>query len=510
MSGKPISELNTLSTLSSTDRLIINDNNVETKTITYSNVIKELKSDLPLVTTSAKGLMSAADKQKLDSLETDGGGGGDPVVMSGNKYDITSYYPEGVSSTNATSTQNLNAFTAALTATGGVVYFPPGTYNFSGKQILLNNAASIYGDGPKLCRLNFGSVGTAIKVDHGSSDLGEFRLRGLSINKTSSSGYHIHYISRGDVNTHQALIEDLFIVGSADDAIRCENGTFVTCRDVHIVPVNDTITGGIHFKNGPGPGDTTSTNCLIDNCVFRNFDTGVKVTGNSEGITITDSQMINMGTGINISPSNGSGEPFFMIHGCHMDTKQYGVIIKNVIQSKIVNNDIRQHGNSSPWVGIKVDAGSGTSASFLNMITNNSLLAGNSGTRTGVFIDDAVYTVVSNNMFHNLTRGVNCDYSYEPSTAPTNINIWLLDNMFFNVSTPYTGSMFTSQPFDPASPAGTRNYYIMRNPKAYSGSYYQNYPTYDSLRDSNIGLIKGDNPSDTGAILSVDDYDLNT
>ena len=97
MANKKISQLSTTSNLTNTDRLIVNDGNVETKTITYSNVLSELKKDMnidlsyesastkgivklsvgddaviPLASSTRAGLLSPSEKTKLDNLSEDG------------------------------------------------------------------------------------------------------------------------------------------------------------------------------------------------------------------------------------------------------------------------------------------------------------------------------------------------------------------------------------------------------------------------------------------------------
>jgi hypothetical protein len=416
--------------------------------------------------------------------------------VSTNKSDITSYYPDGVSPSNATAAQNVAAFNAASSATGGTVYFPPGSYNFSGQRLTLQNAATLRGDGPRLCQLNFGNVNDAIVVDHqGGGDNGELRISGLRLNKTGGSGSFVNYISRNDINTNQVIIQDVLLNGAGSSGLRFRNGTFVTVRDTMIL--SSTLTYGVVFENGPGPGDITSTNCLVDNLVCRDHNIGVRIQGVSEGISVVNSQFIAMTKGIDAEISAGTGEPYIYISGCHFDTRTAGIEFTNVIQSKIINNDMRRHasGANSPWTGVILNSGGSGSANFLNMISGNTFAVSSLGgsTRTGVYIDDSVYSIISQNMFHDQSVGVNVDNTYD--AGGENLNVWVLDNMFFSVNDPITGTMFTKHPFDGASPQGTRNRYIIRNPKAYDGRFFDNYATFSDLKRSQYGVNKGDDPN---------------
>jgi hypothetical protein len=129
--------------------------------------------------------------------------GSNPIAVGDNDPRVgISAHQYGIKPTNSATVNlaNLNSLIATLNASGGVVYFPPGTYDLNGTPIPLTgqNRVVIYGDGPHTTILRqTGASGSPARVPSGTFfTLGDgstltryFCIRDLQLECTSPPPY---------------------------------------------------------------------------------------------------------------------------------------------------------------------------------------------------------------------------------------------------------------------------------------------------------------------------------
>ena len=223
---------------------------------------------------------------------------------------------------------------------GGIVYFPQGTYLCNSK-ITTTNHVSLVGEGAKSTEIIFAST-DGILIDRSSTGNRDdsILIKNLSIlcktlgtkvglevltkesaapkaAKVAIYNCSFHGFDTTNINTNNYEWLTAIKLNSADKAVL--HDVFIYGKELSSQANFNTDTKGIEIINASGV-------CLYKCDIYR-VKTGVRVTGQSEGLNIVDGVIVAVDVGIRadncVNPSNNHS-----IRGVHIAAEQYGIDIQ--------------------------------------------------------------------------------------------------------------------------------------------------------------------------------------
>lgn len=295
-------------------------------------------------TTSAAGSLSALDKKKLDNVWRDvvTDGGLDPTGASNN-------------------TVLLQALHDALPATGGVLFFPVGTYRFDAVVNVTKDGVYFLGQGRrtvKLCTTSatanmFDVTGDAALFEglrfstmvSGVADNAALRTAGYAVNFTSSSDSS--GMRKCDILFQWSGIHSSGSLHFFDDMNIREYGA-------------NAINGACILVDGTG--DRYVTRLTTDNGSNPTGFAGIRV-NECASLVISDSNIIHAGTCLALEPATGKTVPSVEVTNTFFDTSVIGMAITpagtgSVLRCKFTNCWFGTHStagvvmNGTQWDGI--------------------------------------------------------------------------------------------------------------------------------------------------------------
>lgn len=300
-----------------------------------------------VATTSLPGNLSALDKKKLDNVWKD-------VVTDG-----------GLDPTGAANcTVLLQTLHDALPATGGVLFFPQGTYRFDATVNITKEGVYLMGQGRrtvKLCTTSatvdmFNVTGDAVLFEglrfttmvSGVADNAALRTAGYAVNMTSSSDSS--GMRKCDILFQWSGIQSSGSLHFFDDLNIREYGA-------------NAVNGACILVNGTG--DRYITRLTTDNGNNPTGFAGIRVT-ECASLVISDSNIIHAGTCLALEPATGKTVPSVEVTNTFFDTSVKGMAITpagtgTVLRSKFTNCWFGTHTtagvemNGTQWDGITFD-----------------------------------------------------------------------------------------------------------------------------------------------------------
>lgn len=343
---------------------------------------------------------------------------------------------------NTGSSDNTAAFaaTAALGPSGqACVYFPPGTYAFSGNvaYTMPTNTASItvLGAGQDVSKLVWaGGGGMTINF---ITDANSVHVRNLTFATGTTATGTALALTQTAANTNFSVNTILSDVSNV--AFRGNDGYQVTdywANDIAVFGISnvnfisDAFIGasGV-LGNGvfiSGDANRIPVQFNLFSCVFSGHSNGFVYGTYTQGVTIGQSNFTNVGTGI-VATGGETGLDQLTVIGNQFNATSVAI---NLITSLI---DTMIHGNlfliRTSGVGIQIAAANATS-----IVGNRFGNAGSATSTTGISMTgySVLSTVITGNSFSQLTTGVNLTSSSQSVNVQSNTYAVMTNNVINN------------------------------------------------------------------------------
>lgn len=239
------------------------------------------------------------------------------------------------------------AITAAQSAGGGTVFFPPGTYKLSVALSVNADGVILQGSGPATILQSASSTTDVVDFGDGVTTRSNLGIRSLRINnsggqKTAGTGIKLNKCFK--VWLSDLLIEQQY------RAVHILNTTQVWFRDSDI---RNTKENAVTIEADLSSGyETFLSNIVADNPNVSNSGCGLAWLG-SEALLLSNCDFIRFNVGMNVNPGAGRECRFGFIAGGSFDTAgDNGVHITNTSTGNTVGLTF-----TNCWVGTATNYG---------------------------------------------------------------------------------------------------------------------------------------------------------
>ncbi len=364
----------------------------------------------------------------------------DPITIGG----IT--YPGAVGDGIADDTAPINRAIHADTA----VYFPPGTYSYTGLMTLPTNTSyRLYGDGPGVSTILFtGNPNAGIYAPKiGPNTL---NVEGLTL-KANSNGCGTAILAKfsepdsgftgRNTKFHTATIHNVQILGPTRDGF---TGSYWT-GGIYLYKAQNSVIDKVEISGNTGVTQTgivwessvdyASTGLQLSNLEIKFVNTALRTNGWVEGLYMTGFEFVLCGKNsmpaidLNSNSSTFLTPAFHLVNG-HVNCIEDGVRVTNLTQIKISNVNFA-HASAA--------AVNGTILTFNNcvdVVVSECSFYGvdsNVAQENGISLDNAHSVRIAGNSFsHMLPQNGNCIVVLSNSNV-----VRITDNLFSSVRNRY-------------------------------------------------------------------------
>ena len=261
-----------------------------------------------------------------------------PSALAVDRINVSDYGATPNDGTNDTAAIN------AAVAAGRSIYFPPGTYNYSGRITLpANQHYRLYGDGPGVSTIIF--VGPNAGIYGPSMQEKNLTVEGLTLQaNTTACGVGIEaYFA--NPKYHSATIQNVQIVGSARDGT---NGGYWT-GGVYLSKASNTVIDnlevsgnknvtefGVRWESSP---EWVVSGLNASNLQIKWCNSAFRTAGHVEGIYMTGFEFTSCGraglTAVDLYASEG-GAVVQLVNG-RIDSVGSGLAVTNQFTIKLSN-----------------------------------------------------------------------------------------------------------------------------------------------------------------------------
>jgi hypothetical protein len=396
------------------------------------------------------------------------------ILIPGSAHAVVSWTFNSVKSYGAYG-DGLHDDTAAINSaiTGGtvsgkmMVYFPPGTYKYTGPMTLAaNTSCRIYGDGPGVSTILFTGPNAGINgsnMGEATLDVDGLTLKALSANcGTAITGLFVP--SGGRFRT--ASIHSVQIIGTTRDGttggywsngIRLYRAENSVIDKVHISGNQNATQTGILWEgiNDPGQETPNTSGVQLSNLEIKWCNTALATSGKVEGLYMTGFEFISCGrsgySAVSLY-SVGGGAAFHLANG-QVDALGNGITLNGLAFAKISTVYFRHSGS---------EATHGTMLSVNNLedlvVSDCTFYGMYSGTfdENGIFLTGVISARIGGNNFsHMQPHNGSCIVISSSSSI-----VRITDNLFTDVRQRFND--MTADPNDP--------YYCGNSPTNLCGS----------------------------------------
>jgi hypothetical protein len=334
---------------------------------------------------------SDIDMAGFDLLNWSGGGGGG--TGGGFQYDVTQYGATGDGVTDDGAA--IRSALAAIPSTGGLLYFPAGTYKYTGATLVLNKPVTVMGDGggvhfvdlgpirgvngyPAITTIDFNSgTGTLFDVQKAGCMFKDILLRNPGTT-APTAGAGIVVSADGDRTRYQNLGVDGFYINI--DVQQGSSHTFEGCWNCA------PVLYGLKLRNinVPDGGDHQINNCAFYDGPYS--PTSAIRIESGGGVKISNSKIVSMlgplfVNGIDLAVAAGISTVDLLVSNCSIEGfTGSGIKIRSGAGGFWVNMVItgNQFQAEAGAYGINIDGVSGS----IGLIS----ITGNSGYTTGTSV----------------------------------------------------------------------------------------------------------------------------
>jgi hypothetical protein len=238
---------------------------------------------------------SDLDMAGFNLLNWSGGGGG------GFQFDVTTYGATGDGVTDDTTA--IQTALAAIPSTGGLLYFPAGTYKYTGATLTLNRQITVLGDGGGVRLLDAGppllhtyatasittidfnsSTGTLFTVTADGCAFKSLGLRNTSVTQPTA-GAGILVSSHGDRTLYENLSVDGFYIDIDVQAGSAQvwNNCFISAPVLYGLKLRNILV--------PDGGDHSISNCYVYNGRSYPAVSGIRIESGG-GVKIVNTKIV--------------------------------------------------------------------------------------------------------------------------------------------------------------------------------------------------------------------------
>jgi Pectate lyase superfamily protein len=363
-------------------------------------------------------------------------------AMAGDRINVTAY--GAVPNDGLDDTAAINNATNA----GQSIYFPPGTYNYSGRlTVPAGKSYRFYGDGPGVSVIKFTTTQGGIVGFMGDYSL---TVEGLTLMSNSANAGTAIYASFNPSFFRTATIHNVQIVGSTRDGtsggwwtygIYLAYGGHSVIDKVEIAGNKNSTQNGIWLD---APGSSAATGFNISNIQVKWCNSAFKTSGHTEGLYLTGFEFSSCGragyAAVDMTNSGGGGA-VHLVNGT-VDSVGGGVFVTNQTFTKISNVRFNHYGTEvSDATLLYLNGGFGASVTHCSFY---GVAPGTVANENGVFVYNCPSVQINGNNFTHMQPG-NGSCIVGLGTSPS---LRITDNLFSDVRSQYLVSVSgTPQPY---------------------------------------------------------------
>ena len=248
---------------------------------------------------------------------------------------------------------------------GGVIYFPPGLYDFQSKVSMsisdYSKSIVFQGEGSSVTTIRWSDS----SEDHGfyinytgangfyESEKGVFKFEKMTLltNGTTETAIEIE-CSNGAGPTPQKAFSDLVIAGTSTAKTWATGIALTWCPFTNIDDIKFQGRSDVDDRVGTAILIDSGTDYFITRVRVVNANIAVNVIGSTEGVNINDSIFLKCDNGLHWNTT--IWEPYLTIHNTHISSFQNGIILTNGSQGFVSNCLLTQKVDSrnTNWIGI--------------------------------------------------------------------------------------------------------------------------------------------------------------
>lgn len=254
-------------------------------------------------------------------------------------------------------TAAINRAIAAVSFTGGTIYFPPGTYRYIGPMTVpASKPYRFFGDGPGISTIMFTdavgginapSVGDkTLKVD-GLTIQGNFGNTGIGINAAfvaNGAKARTAHIENVEIRGSDKTINPTGYWGTGIKLYQAQNALI---RDVQVLGKWDyanpgpTASVGIEWSSATG---SPATQLFISDIYVCFYQNGIKTSGHVEGFYLSKFELVfcghplpNYKAAMDLSAAGTNNAPGLVFHisDGHVNQVSHGIRLTNIWHAKI-------------------------------------------------------------------------------------------------------------------------------------------------------------------------------
>jgi hypothetical protein len=208
------------------------------------------------------------------------------------------------------------ALTITFTGTGSLF---SGTSLFSTTNVDIGGFTAIAG-APNCGVAVYLQYATSIGVDIRAANIFDIVVDGNSTNYWTG-GFNIN-------NARNSIFADCYVHGPTDNLTKTQYGFLIAGQ---------------------------ATDVKIDNCQAVSVGTGVQILENGEGTMISNFVAVDVNVGVSKLHSTGNAEPWLAMSNWHINCRQTGIYLKDVLQTTITNGLLYAQNATGAWIGVHVD-----------------------------------------------------------------------------------------------------------------------------------------------------------
>jgi hypothetical protein len=156
-------------------------------------------------------------------------------------------------------------------------------------------------------------------------------------------------------NARNSIFSDCYVHGPTDDLSKTQYGILVAGQ---------------------------ATDVKIDNCQVVSVGTGVQILENGEGTIISNFVAVDVNIGVSKSHLSGDAEPWLAMSNWHINCRQTGIYLKDVLQTTITNGLLYCQNGVGDFIGVHVDTPAVVNQDIMVDALIDAQLAGGSVTST--------------------------------------------------------------------------------------------------------------------------------
>ena len=308
--------------------------NVQNSNVAANAAIAQSKLDLS-ITNSEVNSSAAIDATKLAFTQTGTGAVARTVSSKLNETISVKDFGAVGNGTNNDATAIQAAIDSA--SDGGVIYFPEGTYLCNAK-IETTKHVSLIGEGPKSTEIVFATT-DGIKIDRSSTGERDdsILIKDLSILcKTQGTKVGLELVMKESAAPKAAKVAIYNCNFHGFDITNINTNEFEWLAAIKLNPADKAVLHDVfvygwerssidnYSRNTKGIELIDSTGVVLYKCDIYRVKTGLRITGQSEGIIALDGAIVAVDVGIHIdNPANPANNHSF--RNVHIAAEQYGI-----------------------------------------------------------------------------------------------------------------------------------------------------------------------------------------